>query len=318
VLAGFLHLGVPLLVILFSYLVLRQLYFLTKRKWLALVLFIVVVLGIAAAAVSFTRAAILALPDVADTSIPSASAWAQRRQIELPFTDFESLRAVVIDTLQQEAHYLRNVAHFAGSTTAALVFSIIGIVAAGSLFFKAGLDPHRATHPVKNNLYSICCDEVSTRFRDFYRSFATVMGAQITISLINTALTGLFVVAVRMPHAPLLIAITFLCGLVPIVGNLVSNAIIVFVALTVSLKLAIAALVFLVVIHKLEYFLNSKIIGDRIRNPAWLTLIALIIGERLMGIPGLILAPVVLNYLRVEMLTVEVPPTVQKVESVNR
>jgi predicted PurR-regulated permease PerM len=281
-------------------------------------LFIVVVLGIAAAAVSLTRAAILALPDVADTSIPSASAWAQRRQIELPFTDFESLRAVVIDTLQQEAHYLRNVAHFAGSTTAALVFSIIGIVAAGSLFFKPGLDPHRATHPVKNNLYSICCDEVSIRFRDFYRSFATVMGAQITISLINTALTGLFVVAVRMPHAPLLIAITFLCGLVPIVGNLVSNAIIVFVALTVSLKLAIAALVFLVVIHKLEYFLNSKIIGDRIRNPAWLTLIALIIGERLMGIPGLILAPVVLNYLRVEMLTVEVPPTVQKVESVNR
>jgi predicted PurR-regulated permease PerM len=318
VLAGVLHLAVPLLVILFSYLALRQLYFLTKRRWLALVLFIVVVLGIAAAAVSFTRAAILALPDVADTSIPSASAWAQRRQIELPFTDFESLRAVVIDTLQQEAHYLRNVAHFAGSTTAALVFSIIGIVAAGSLFFKAGLDPHRATHPVKNNLYSICCDEVSTRFRDFYRSFATVMGAQMTISLINTALTGLFVVAVRMPHAPLLMAITFLCGLVPIVGNLVSNAIIVFVALTVSLKLAIAAMVFLVVIHKLEYFLNSKIIGDRIRNPAWLTLIALIIGERLMGIPGLILAPVVLNYLRVEMLTVEVPPTVQKVESLNR
>jgi predicted PurR-regulated permease PerM len=318
VLAGVLHLAVPLLVILFSYLALRQFYFLTKRRWLALVLFIVVVLGIAAAAVSLTRAAILALPDVADTSIPSASAWAQRRQIELPFTDFESLRAVVIDTLQQEAHYLRNVAHFAGSTTAALVFSIIGIVAAGSLFFKAGLDPYRATHPVKNNLYSICCDEVSTRFRDFYRSFATVMGAQILISLINTALTGLFVVAVRMPHAPLLIAITFLCGLVPIVGNLVSNAIIVFVALTVSLKLAIAALVFLVVIHKLEYFLNSKIIGDRIRNPAWLTLIALIIGERLMGIPGLILAPVVLNYLRVEMLTVEVPPTVQKVESVNR
>jgi predicted PurR-regulated permease PerM len=318
VLAGILHLAVPLLVILFSYLALRHLYFLTKRRWLALVLFIVVVLGIAAAAVYFTRAAILALPDVADTSIPSASAWAQRRQIELPFTDFESLRAVVIDTLQQEAHYLRNVAHFARSTTAALVFSIIGIVAAGSLFFKAGLDPHRATHPVKNNLYSICCDEVSTRFRDFYRSFAAVMGAQMTISLINTALTGLFVVAVRMPQAPLLMAITFLCGLVPIVGNLVSNAIIVFVALTVSLKLAIGALVFLVVIHKLEYFLNSKIIGDRIRNPVWLTLIALIIGERLMGIPGLILAPVVLNYLRVEMLTVEVPPTVQKVESLNR
>jgi predicted PurR-regulated permease PerM len=307
VLAGFLHLGAPLLVVLFSYFALRQLYYLTKRKWLALVLFLVVGTGIAAAAVHFTRAAIIALPDVAETSIPSASAWAQRRQIELPFTDFESLRTVVIDALKEEAHYLQDVAQFARRTGAALVFSILGIVAAVSLFLKTGLDPYRGTHAVKNNLYSISCDEVSTRFRDFYRSFATVMGAQITISLINTALTGLFVAVVRMPHAPLLIAITFLCGLVPIIGNLVSNTIIVFVALTVSLKLAIGALVFLVLIHKLEYFLNSKIIGSRIRNPVWLTLIALIIGERLMGIPGLILAPVVLNYLRVEMLKVEVP-----------
>jgi len=105
---------------------------------------------------------------------------------------------------------------------------------------------------------------------------------------------------------------------VPIVGNLVSNTVIVFVGLTVSLKLAISALLFLVLIHKLEYFLNSKIIGDRIRNPIWLTLIALIIGERLMGIPGLILAPAVLNYLRVEMLTVEVPAPPEKVEALNR
>src|ERR1700758_2711814 len=315
-LASLLHLAAPLLVVLFSYFALRQLYYLTKRKWLALILFAIVVAGIAAATVFFTRAAILALPDVADTSLPSASAWAQKRQIELPFNDFESLKQAVIDALGQEAHYLRNVANFAKSTAAILFFSVIGIIAAGSLFFKTGLDPHRGTHRLKNNLYSICCDEVSTRFRDFYRSFATVMGAQITISLINTVLTAIFLLAVRMPHAPLLIPVTLLCGLVPIVGNLVSNTIIVFVALTVSMKLAIFALLFLVLIHKLEYFLNSKIIGDRIRNPIWLTLIALIIGERLMGISGLILAPVVLNYLRVEMLTVEVRPVQEKVELV--
>ncbi|PYK09518.1 MAG: hypothetical protein DME61_06375 [Verrucomicrobia bacterium] len=318
ILAGLLHLGVPLLVVLFSYFALRQLYFLTKRKWLALILFGIVVAGIGTAAVFFTRAAILALPDVADTSLPSASAWAQKRQIELPFNDFESLRQAVTDALSQEAQYLRNLANFAKSTAAILFFSVIGIIAAGSLFFKTGLDPHRGTHRVKNNLYSICCDEVSTRFRDFYRSFATVMGAQITISLINTVLTAIFLLAAHLPHVPLLIAVTFLCGLVPIVGNLVSNTVIVFVGLTVSLKLAISALLFLVLIHKLEYFLNSKIIGDRIRNPIWLTLIALIIGERLMGIPGLILAPAVLNYLRVEMLTVEVPAPPEKVEALNR
>src|SRR6266511_759479 len=181
ILAGLLHLGAPLLVVMFSYFALRQLYFLTKRKWLALILFGVVVAWIATAAVFFTRAAILALPDVADTSLPSASAWAQKRQIDLPFSDFESLRQAVIDTLGEEANYLRNVANVAKATTTNLVFSILGIVAAASLFFKTGLDPYRGTHRVKNNLYSICCDQVSRRFRDFYRSFATVMGAQITI-----------------------------------------------------------------------------------------------------------------------------------------
>ena len=144
------------------------------------------------------------------------------------------------------------------------------------------------------------------------------MGAQLTISLVNTALTAIFLMAVHLPHTTLLIAVTFLCGLVPIVGNLVSNTIIVFVALTVSPKLAIGALVFLIGIHKLEYLLNSKIIGERIRNPVWLTLVALIIGERLMGVPGLILAPVVLNYLRVEMLTIEVPRASQPLEALNR
>src|SRR5204862_3542087 len=99
----------------------------------------------------------------------------------------------------------------------------------------------------------------------------------------------------------------FLCGLLPVLGNLISNAIIVALCFTISPKMALAALIFLIVIHKLEYFLNSKIVGDRIRNPVWLTLLGLILGEKLMGIPGMILAPVILNYLKMEASGIEVP-----------
>lgn len=109
-LVGIFHLGAPFLVLLFSYFALRQLHFVTEKKWIALSLFLILVLGIATTAIHFTRAAILALPEVADTSIPSANAWAQRRQIELPFTDFDSLRDAVVDQLKQEAHYLQSVA----------------------------------------------------------------------------------------------------------------------------------------------------------------------------------------------------------------
>jgi hypothetical protein len=72
------------------------------------------------------------------------------------------------------------------------------------------------------------------------------------------------------------------------------------------------------VIHKLEYLLNSKIIGDRIRNPVWLTLIALILGERHMRIPGLNIAPEVLNSLSEDILTVEVQARNEEVEILSR
>ena len=313
VLVGVLHLAPPFLAILFSFFVLRKLYALTRRKWLALLLFLLVAAGIAYCAIYFTRAAVAALPEIAENSLPSASAWAEARQIELPFTDMESLRTLLITTLKEEAHYLRNVANFARSATTALVFALIGIVVAVSVFFNSKIDLYRSTHTTQNNLYSVLTDEITARFRDFYRSFATVIGAQMTISLINTIFTAIFVLIVQLPHAPLVIAVTFVCGLLPIVGNVVSNTIIVFLAFTISLKMAFVALIFLVVVHKLEYFLNSKIIGDRIRNPIWLTLIGLIIGERLMGIPGMIFAPVVLNYLRVEMSKTEVDPALSPV-----
>src|SRR5207245_9558346 len=87
-LAGLLHLAAPLLVVLFSYFALRQLYYLTKRKWLALILFGIVVVGVATAAVYFTRVVILALLNVVDTFIFLVSVWVQKRQIDLLFTDF--------------------------------------------------------------------------------------------------------------------------------------------------------------------------------------------------------------------------------------
>ncbi len=112
-----------------------------------------------------------------------------------------------------------------------------------------------------------------------------------------------------MKYSVVIIGVTFLCGLLPVVGNLISNTIIVGFGFTISPQLALTALIFLVVIHKLEYFLNSRIIGGRIRNPVWLTLLALIVGERLMGIPGMILAPVILHYIKVETSQVELPRT---------
>jgi predicted PurR-regulated permease PerM len=211
-----------------------------------------------------------------------------------------------MDTVKSQADYLARVAKFARGATTQFVFLIVGLVVAIGLFLNPCIERGRESQPVRNNLYSLCCDAIEERFSTFYGSFTTVMGAQIIISAINTVFTAMFVLSVNLPYKLVVIGGTFLCGLLPVIGNLISNTVVVGIGFTVSPGMALTALIFLIVIHKLEYLLNSKIVGDRIQTPLWLTLLGLIIGERLMGVPGMILAPVVLNYLRLEGSKIEV------------
>jgi len=294
VLAGATHLATPLITVLFSYFALRKLGF-GKKKWLSVLLFFVVVAATLYGFGFLIRQAFIAFPKIAAESIPPFIAYAQSHGIQLPFSDLDSLKAATVDVLKDEFLFVGNVARVA---TTQLVFVLIGIVVAVSLFLNPRIQ--KRSDPRPPNLFTAITDEIKIRFRLFYQSFETVMGAQIRISAINTLLTGIFVLAVSLRFKAFVIGLTFLCGLLPIVGNLISNSIIVGIAFTISPRVAIAALLFLVALHKLEYFLNSKIIGNRIKNPVWLTLLALIIGERFMGIPGMILAPVVLNYIKVE------------------
>src|SRR5205807_914115 len=126
-----------------------------------------------------------------------------------------------------------------------------------SIFLDPRLDLERDDNSPAKNFYSLSCEEIAARFATFYHSFATVMGGQIVISAINTAFTTIFVLIIHLPHAVVVIGLTFLCGLLPVIGNLISNSIIVGVAFIESPQKALIALGFLVVIHKLEYFLNG-------------------------------------------------------------
>ena len=139
------------------------------------------------------------------------------------------------------------------------------------------------------------------------RSFRRVVFAQVWIAAFNAFLTGLYLVVllplmgVNLPLTKTLIAVTFLCGLLPVVGNLISNTVIVIVSLSQSLFVAIGSLTYLVVIHKLEYFLNARIIGSRIRAKAWEMLVAMMMMEAAFGIAGLIAAPIFYAYLKDEL-----------------
>src|SRR5215472_9283038 len=104
VLVGGLHLATPLLTTLLAYLALSHLRFGKRtRKWMSIVLFLVFLLGVAYGTGSFVRRTVKALPDIADRAIPSIIQWAKRYEIELPFSDFDSLKDVAIDAIKGQA-----------------------------------------------------------------------------------------------------------------------------------------------------------------------------------------------------------------------
>jgi predicted PurR-regulated permease PerM len=181
---------------------------------------------------------------------------------------------------------LRGLAHV-------LVGAVVGVL----VFFRA---PANVDAPLGAALVR--------RIARFDVAFRSVAKAQIEISAVNTALTALYLLlglplfGVHVPLAGTLVALTFLCGLLPIIGNLVSNAFVVLLSLGVSPWVAVSSVVFLVVIHKLEYLLNAKIVGARIGAAIWETLAAMILFDAVFGVSGLILAPVVYAWLKAELV----------------
>lgn len=138
-------------------------------------------------------------------------------------------------------------------------------------------------------------------------AFRHIVFAQVRISAINTLLTALYL-AVVLPlfdvHLPLtktMIAVTFIAGLLPVVGNLISNTVVFIVSLAHSPVVAVASLGYLVLIHKLEYFLNARIVGNQIKACAWELLTAMLVMESAFGLAGLAAAPICYAWLKDEL-----------------
>ena len=149
--------------------------------------------------------------------------------------------------------------------------------------------------------------QLTLRVRYMGEAFRQIVAAQFWIALFNTALTAVFLLFVlplwdiKLPYTALLIMLTFVAGLVPIVGNLLCNSVITLVGLSVSPLAAIACLLFLILIHKAEYIINAKVVGQRTQMRVWELLTVMFVAEAVFGPAGLVAAPLFYAYLKKEL-----------------
>ena len=207
----------------------------------------------------------------------------------------DELRESLAEWLHEHANEVR----LAGAETVrAFAHILIGMIIGAMLALREAVeDP--AQRPLAHAL-AVQAERLGDAFR-------RVVFAQVRISLLTTAFTAIYL-AIVLPlfgiHLPLtktMITITFVAGLLPVIGNLISNTVIVVVSLAYSPYVAFASLAYLVVIHKLEYFLNARIIGSRIQCRAWELLIAMLTMEAAFGLPGVVAAPIFYAYVKAEL-----------------
>jgi predicted PurR-regulated permease PerM len=207
----------------------------------------------------------------------------------------DELRVMALDLTRKHAMSLQNVGK---ETVRVLVRILVGMVLGALVALNRARPPHQVG-PLAAALGERC--------QHLAEAFHNIVFAQIKISLINTVATAAFLLGampllgIHVPLAKTLVVITFLAGLLPVIGNLISNTAVTIAGLSVSVWVAAASLGFLIVIHKLEYFLNARIIGTQIRARAWELLVAMLVMEAAFGLAGLIAAPIYYAYLKREL-----------------
>ena len=142
---------------------------------------------------------------------------------------------------------------------------------------------------------------------DFMESFRQIVVAQFWIAGFNALCTAIFLfvalpaAGITMPYAASLVALTFFAGLIPIVGNLLCNVVMTIAGVSISPTVGLVCLLFLVAIHKFEYFINAKIVGKRTNTAAWELLVVMFVGEAIFGVAGLVAAPLYYAYIKKEL-----------------
>ena len=199
----------------------------------------------------------------------------------------------LVEYLQSQAHALTGFGT-AGLRGGLLVY--VGLVV-GALI--VGTQPPGANGPLRSALRQ--------RGSDFMVAFRQIVVAQFWIAGFNACCTAAFLwlalplAGVSIPYSATLVGLTFVAGLIPIVGNLLCNSVLTIAGVSVSPTVGLACLLFLVAIHKFEYFINAKLVGRRTNTAAWELLTVMFIGEAIFGVAGLVAAPLYYAYTKREL-----------------
>lgn len=186
----------------------------------------------------------------------------------------------------------QNLLGFGGSSIHYFFQTLFSLIISISLIKEPNTDTSRTITLLKNN------------FLDFINFFKVLMVAQIYVAIWNTLWLAIYIFVmlpifdIELSYKKTLIILTLFVSLIPALGNIVSNTALLILCIPSGIYVVLTSLIFMVLIHKAEYLINAKIVGQKSNANLVEILMALIIFELLFGLDGLILGPVVYVYIK--------------------
>ena len=206
-------------------------------------------------------------------------------------------------------HYAEDVAKSAAAIGRVFLSALIGLILAIVYFldeeriraFREGLPPRTL---------------VGTLVRwgeHLAESVSLTVQLQLVVAACNAVLTLPVLLLLGVPHVPALMVLIFASGLIPVVGNLISGAVLVLLAFQVKGWFGVGLFVGLTfVLHKIEsYYLNPRLTARHVALPGFVLILSLIAWEHLLGFAGLFVSFPVLylaGKLRAEFKEEDTPP----------
>lgn len=144
-------------------------------------------------------------------------------------------------------------------------------------------------------------------------SVSLTIQLQLVVAACNAVLTLPVLLVLGVPHVPALMVLIFGSGLIPVVGNLLSGAVLALLAFQVKGWFGVGLLVALTfVLHKIEsYYLNPRLTARHVALPGFVLILSLIAWEHLLGFAGLFVSFPVLylvGKIRSEFQEEDAPP----------
>lgn len=193
----------------------------------------------------------------------------------------ESLSSVLKGHATQALKYATGTAHL-------IVFVLIGfLLAVIYLFEREDIDGWTRQLPASSVQGTIV-----RWFGYVGDAVAVTVRMQAVVAVVNAVVTLPVLLVLRLPHIPVLFLLILVTGLLPVVGNIISGAVLCYVAYTSrGLWAVVVFVVVTFVLHKIEsYYLNPRLASAHVKLPGLVLVVSLLLCEQAFGFVGLFLS----------------------------